>query len=265
MCPLKLKSQVRETFPIFKALVENHFNMKVGTLYSDNGGEFLALRKYLDEAGISHLTSPPHTPEHNGISERKHRHIVETGLTLLTHSGMPKSYWSYAFVTATYLINRLPTPVLNLESLFHNLFNTQPNYNKIRVYRCLCFPWIRPYTSHKLEVPWIRPYTSHKLEDRSTPYVFIGYSPSQSAYLCLQPQTGRIFVSQHVRFDEGIFPYKSSCTSPETPTKPIPEPQLIHSPPVTTIPVNNPLQTTNQNPQPPLVEQTGSMSFASHL
>ena len=70
--PLKLKSQVRDTFKAFKSLVENYFSTKIGTLFSDNGGEFIALRSILTEAGISHLTSPPHTPEHNGIAERKH-------------------------------------------------------------------------------------------------------------------------------------------------------------------------------------------------
>ena len=83
--PSKTKSQVRDVFTAFKALVESKFNLKIGTLYSDNGGEYMALKSFLSAAGISHLTSPPHTPEHNGVSERKHRHVVETGLSLLSH------------------------------------------------------------------------------------------------------------------------------------------------------------------------------------
>lgn len=82
--PMKFKSQVRDIFTSFKALVENKFNCKIKTLYSDNGGEYIALKSLLSTAGISHLTSPPHTPGHNGVSEWKHRHIVETCLTLLT-------------------------------------------------------------------------------------------------------------------------------------------------------------------------------------
>lgn len=81
--PLKQKSQVKETFVTFKALVENHFKSRIGTLYSDNGGEFITLRSFLAEHDISHLTTLPHTLKHNGISERKHRHVVETGLTLM--------------------------------------------------------------------------------------------------------------------------------------------------------------------------------------
>ena len=170
--PLKLKSQVLETFKAFRAQLENYFSAKISTLYSENGGELVAMRKFLFEAGISHLTSPPHTPEHNGISKRKHIHVVETGLTPLTHASMKKKYWTYAFSTAIYLINRLPSSMLQMESPYHKLFGVQPNYMKLRVYGSLCFPWLRPYTSHKLE-------------ERSTPCVFLGYSQTQSAYLCL--------------------------------------------------------------------------------
>lgn len=63
---------------------------------------------------MAFLTSPhPHTPEHNGIAERKHRHVVETGLTLLHQATMPVEYWTYAFAVAVYLINRQPSSVLH--------------------------------------------------------------------------------------------------------------------------------------------------------
>ncbi|CAA7058393.1 unnamed protein product [Microthlaspi erraticum] len=234
--PLRLKSQVRETFIAFKELVENRFNTRIGTLYSDNGGEFVALRAFLTSSGISHFTSPPHTPEHNGISERKHRHIVKTGLTLLTHSAMPKSYWSYAFSTAVYLINRQSTPLLQMESPFQRLFGSNPNYSKLRVYGCLCFPWLRPYTTNKLE-------------DRSTPCVFIGYSQTQSAYLCLQPATGRIYVSRHVRFDESVFPFAKVDTSP--PMSPAAIQSSSSSAPVVHIPLTTVPPPTEPPPTPP--------------
>lgn len=184
-------------FIAFKALVENKFQTKVGTLYSDNGGEFIALREFLSTHGITHLTSPPHTPEHNGMSERKQRHIVETGLTLLSTASIPKTYWPYAFATAVYLINRLPTPLLSLESPFQRLFGNSPNYNKLRVFGSLCFPWLRPYTMHKLD-------------DRSLPCIFLGYSLTQSAYHCLHLATGRIYTSRHVKFVEEVFPFSTT-------------------------------------------------------
>ena len=107
--PLKQKSQVFDVFTKFRSLVENQFQFKLKTLYSDNGGEYIGLSHFLATHGISHFTTPPHTPEHNGLAERRHRHIVETGLSLLSHASMPRSYWTYAFAAAVYLINRMPT------------------------------------------------------------------------------------------------------------------------------------------------------------
>jgi hypothetical protein len=93
----------------------------------------------------------PHTHEQNGFVERKHRHIVEMGLTLLAHSSAPLHYWAEAFQTACYLINRLPTPVLNHESPFQKLFNSRPNYTFLHVFGCACWPHLRPYNKHKLD------------------------------------------------------------------------------------------------------------------
>lgn len=76
--PLKNKSDTKAIFIKFKALVEKYFKKQIKTLYSDNGGEYIALSSFLTIIGISHLTSPPHTPEHNSFAERRHRHIVET-------------------------------------------------------------------------------------------------------------------------------------------------------------------------------------------
>ncbi|CAA7023370.1 unnamed protein product [Microthlaspi erraticum] len=250
--PLKTKSQVIEVFKPFKSLVETKFNSKINNLYSDNGGEFIALRSFLAASGISHLTSPPHTPEHNGISERKHRHIVETGLSLLTHAGMPKTYWTYAFATATYLINRLPTPVIAMDSPYHKIFGVVPNYSKLRIFGSLCFPWLRPYNTNKLQ-------------NRSTPCVFLGYSLTQSAYLCLQPSSGRIYVSRHVKFDESAFPFHSLSrttsesleSQPTTPTTTpphdqirLPQPLVSPPPPLQPGPTNSglpPEQSTSED------------------
>ena len=68
--PLHRKSDVCSTFVVFKQRVENYFTTTIKTLYTDNGGEFLALRSFLATHGITHLTTPPHTPEHNAYSKR---------------------------------------------------------------------------------------------------------------------------------------------------------------------------------------------------
>jgi histone deacetylase 1/2 len=49
------------------------------------------------------------------VAERKHRHIVEVGLALLANASMPLKYWDEAFLTATRLINLLPSKHLNYQ------------------------------------------------------------------------------------------------------------------------------------------------------
>jgi len=190
--PLKFKSDVSTIFPIFKNLVENQFNCKIKSFYSDNGGEFIKLKSYFQNTGIQHLTTPPHTPQHNGLCERKHRHLLETTRCLLHQASLPPMFWSFAAQTAAYLINRLPTPTLKMRSPFFTLFQTKPNYNKLRSFGCLCFPWLKPYTSHKLEL-------------RSEPCVFLGYSLSQSAYICYNCKTNKFYNSRHVQFTHQII------------------------------------------------------------
>ena len=54
------------------------------------------------------------------------------------------------------------------------------------------------------------PYNKHKLEPKAKPCIFMGYSFYQKAYLCLEPNTRKIFHSQYVIFHEGTFPFQTS-------------------------------------------------------
>ncbi|RVW61448.1 Retrovirus-related Pol polyprotein from transposon RE1 [Vitis vinifera] len=127
------------------------------------------------------------------LSEWHHRLALSSFLTINGVSHL-------AFSTVVYLINRLPTPTLHHISPYFKLFGTFPNYSKLRSFGCLCYPWLRPYTSHKLE-------------SRSSPCVFVGYSPTQTAYLCLDTSTAHLYTSHHVRFIESIFLFVTSHTS----------------------------------------------------
>ncbi|KAI4347888.1 hypothetical protein L6164_008664 [Bauhinia variegata] len=225
---LKNKSDTKVVFIRFKALVEKYFEKNIKAIYSDNGGEYQALATFLTIDGVSHLTSPPHTSEHNGYAERRHRHIVETGLSLLAHAQLPLEFWSYSFATAAYLINRLPTPTLSNSSPYHRLFGAPPNYLKLRSFGCLCYPWLRPYASHKLD-------------PKSIPCIFIGYSKTQSAYYCLDPTTHKVYTSRHVQFVETEFPYArlSTCTR----INPMPNPDHwcpLSLPIIQPVPIHNP-------------------------
>ncbi|WKA01920.1 hypothetical protein VitviT2T_020169 [Vitis vinifera] len=240
--PLQQKFEVKTVFIRLKALVETQFQKKIHTLYSDNGGEYLALRTFLTTHGITHLTTPPHTLEHNGYFERRHHHIVETGLTFLSHASLPLTFWTHAFATAVYLINRMPTSTLNLSSPYENIFGSPPNYSKLRIFGCLCYPWLRPYSSHKLE-------------SRSKPCIFLGYSLTQSDYLYYHPPTSRMYVSLHVKFVESVFsslPLSMPSACPQLDTT------STWIPPIITVPTNQ--ASTGTFNTPSAVQPQGQLS-----
>ncbi|KAJ9566905.1 hypothetical protein OSB04_002871 [Centaurea solstitialis] len=87
------------------------------------GGEFRPLTNLCRHLGIIQRRSCPHTSEQNGLVERRHRHFVETGLTLLAQSSLPQHFWYLAFETTMYLINRLPSRISSNKSPFEQVFN----------------------------------------------------------------------------------------------------------------------------------------------
>ena len=105
-----------DCFYEFLCLIETQFNVKLKIFRSDNGTEFIN-RKFSNlfrEKGIIHQTTCINTPEQNGVSERKNRHLLEMTRSLLFQNNVPKIYWSDAVLCATHLINRIPS--VNLEN-----------------------------------------------------------------------------------------------------------------------------------------------------
>ena len=86
----------------------------------------------------------PHTPHQNGVVERKHRHIVEMALTMLSQASLPLEYWDNVVVSSVYLINRLPSSAIQNEVPYQNLFDKLPDY-KFLVFGSASFPLFRPY------------------------------------------------------------------------------------------------------------------------
>jgi histone deacetylase 1/2 len=157
---LKRKSDVFDVFVQFQTHVERLLGHKILHVQSNWGGEYRNLNTFFHKLGIIHRVACPHTHQQNGAAERKHRHIVETSLTLLAHASMPFRYWSDAFFTTCFLINRMPTRVLHMKTLVEQLFNESPDYTFLKVFGCACWPHTRPYNQCKLEfrsqtrAPW---------------------------------------------------------------------------------------------------------------
>jgi hypothetical protein len=165
-------------------------------MQTDWGGEYEKLNSFFQKIGITHHVSCPHAHQQNGSAERKHRHIVEVGLAFLANASMPLKFWDEAFLTTTFLINLLPSKVINDDTPVKRLLQTKPNYESLRVFGYACRPNLRPYNKIKLSY-------------RSTICVFIGYSPRHKGVKCLDTSTGRVYISRDIVFDEKVFPFAS--------------------------------------------------------
>jgi hypothetical protein len=136
---------------------------------------------------VSHRVSCPHTHQQNGAAEHKHRHILDVGLSLLSRACMPLKFWDEAYIMVTFLINRTPSRAISYQTPLEPLLGQKPDYSFLRTFGCSCWPNLRPYNTRKLSF-------------RSTHCVFLGYSNQHKGYKCLEPSTGRVYISRDVIF-----------------------------------------------------------------
>jgi hypothetical protein len=142
------------------------------------------------------------TPEQTGVVERKNWHLLEVTRSLMLDTHVPKSYWGDALLTATYLINRMPSRVLDFQTPLEVLSPPLSTAKDVspKVFGCVCFVHIHGSTRSKLD-------------PRSLKCVFVGYSPTQKRYKCYHPPSRKCFVSMDVTFFEQQS-YSSSTLTP---------------------------------------------------
>ncbi|XP_049378187.1 uncharacterized protein LOC125842960 [Solanum stenotomum] len=87
---IALKSDVIVALKQFLSMIKTQFGRIVKVFRSDNGGEFFNTNcsELFTSNGILHQSSCPHTPQQNGIVERKHRHILETARAIKIQSNL---------------------------------------------------------------------------------------------------------------------------------------------------------------------------------
>ena len=129
-------------------------------------GEYIPFTKFLVELSVQHKLICPHTHHQNGVVERKHKHVVEIALTMLSQAFMSLEYWDHVVTSVVYLINCLPSSS-DQEVPYQKLFNRILNYKFLKVFGCACYPLLRPYNQNKLQ-------------PRSQECFFLGYSLSLS-------------------------------------------------------------------------------------
>lgn len=95
---MRHKSEVLEKFKEFEAATTGSSGERIGTLRSDNGGEYISkeFEAYLKSKGINHQLTVPHSPEQNGVAERMNRTLMESARSMIAHARLPNRYWGEA-------------------------------------------------------------------------------------------------------------------------------------------------------------------------
>ncbi|KAK2993459.1 hypothetical protein RJ640_005153 [Escallonia rubra] len=189
---MKNRSEVFAHFSAFCVEIKTQFNVHVHILRSDNAKEYMSgsFQNYMNQHGILHQSSCTDTPAQNGVAERKNRHLLETARALLFQMKVPKPFWADAISTACFLINRMPSTVLNGDVPYSVLFPTKPLFPvEPRIFGSTCF------------VRDVRPHLT-KLDPKALKCVFLGYSRLQKGYRCYSPDLHKYLVSTDVVFSE---------------------------------------------------------------
>ncbi|KAL5779663.1 hypothetical protein ACOSQ2_010400 [Xanthoceras sorbifolium] len=179
---MKEKSEAGHIFQNFNKMIQTQFNTTIQVFKTDNAKEYFSsiLSNYLLNRGIVHLSSCVDTPQQNGVVERKNRHLLEVARSLMFTSNVPKHFWGKAVLTATYLINRMPSPFPNTR-----IISTVP----LKIFGCSAYVHI-----HHQHIG--------KLDPRSIKCILLGYSTNQKGYKCYSPTTKRFYNSMDVTFLE---------------------------------------------------------------
>ncbi|GKF06043.1 retrotransposon protein, putative, ty1-copia subclass [Tanacetum coccineum] len=91
--------------------VENQLGKTIKSLRFDSVGEYMSQEFFdhlKDHGSIAHRT-PPYTPQHNGVSERRNRTLLDMVRSMISQTTLPKSFSDYDLDTAAHILNMVPT------------------------------------------------------------------------------------------------------------------------------------------------------------
>ena len=172
------KNQVLDKFRQFVELVTNMTGLPILALRTDNGGEFTSkhFQEFCSSKGIARELTPPHTPQRNGVAERRNRSLLNITRCLLLEKSLPGHLWGEAVKAAGDLLN-LRSTKRSPDKTPNELFSgTKPSISRLRVFGSHVFAHI-PKTSRT------------KLQPRSEKCILLSFDEKAKAYRCYHPST----------------------------------------------------------------------------
>ncbi len=187
--PIEFKSDVAAVTMDVISMLEKQSGRSVMIVRTDNGTEYVnrELTEYFAKKGILHQKSVRYVPEQNGSAERLNRTLLERVRAMLSDSGLPKSLWAEAVVTACFIRNRSPVSTRD-KTPWELFFGKKPDVSAMRVYGARAY----------VHVP---KQLRGKLESHSEMGYLVGYEPNAKGYR-IYLDSGKMRVAVHAVFQE---------------------------------------------------------------
>ena len=101
------KSKALECFIRFIKLVEYQTKRTIKTLRTDHGCEYLSkkFKELCDEKRIQRQLMIPHTPQQNGVTERRNHTLLKMVRSMMAQANLPIFFLGDALLTAIYILN----------------------------------------------------------------------------------------------------------------------------------------------------------------
>ncbi|KAJ6090447.1 hypothetical protein N7486_009262 [Penicillium sp. IBT 16267x] len=135
---LTSRDEVLDCYKQVEAYLHTQLSMTVRRVCGDNAPEHTPLAKYLAERGIIWDSTPPYTPQLNGIPEIKNRWLVEPLVAVMTEHKLPKHLWGEVIQGVNYTCNRLWHSKIE-RTPYEALFGRKPDISPLRALGCQCW------------------------------------------------------------------------------------------------------------------------------
>ena len=198
---IQKKAEATDHIINFITTNENQLNKTVKIINSDNGLEYCnnRLKEFMEKKGIMHTVTYAFTPEHNGISERTNRSIMEMARTLLFASNLSAVFWSAAVSCAAYLLNFKISKgdSIGKKSSIEIWSGEKPTIRSLHIFGSDTFAHINEAKR-----------SNSKLGSHSTKGIFIGYSVNRRygvGYKIYDIEQHRVICTRDAIIKDGIF------------------------------------------------------------
>ena len=192
---IRKKSDAAAKILEWKGVAEGQSHTKLQRLRTDNGGEFTsaAFRTSMALIGVELQTTPPRSPESNGMAERWNRTVQDKTRTIMSAALLPGYLWAEVLQATNMLRNM--SPVSNLSCTpWEKWTGAKPDISKLRVLGSKAFCQIEKSARGGKFMP-----VSYK-------GVLVNYSPSSPAYRVWDYARQKVYNVAAPSFDEEAAP-----------------------------------------------------------